>query len=274
MGISKRNPRGNFNWQSRILKKKAQCCGLIDEFVPPTTNCYCYTITTVSGSCSISYIDCSGTPQTVSSGGDPIYICAQEGTVIPSCLAPANSVNITGGTQVCTGNPPDPLPPLGAISGPSVGVCGASNVNYSLSTFDADSYNWIPPTGASINGSSSFNAVNVDFGPGFTSGYLTVQAFYGCAMQSTDIFIDGTPPTPTIDIDIICPGLDNVYTVSSTGATSYNWTITGDDFNLSSNPPVNSSYYILWGASGGTISVTASNSCGTSAPLILSTYCP
>lgn len=27
MGISKRNPRGNFNWQSRILKKKAQCCG-------------------------------------------------------------------------------------------------------------------------------------------------------------------------------------------------------------------------------------------------------
>lgn len=27
MGISKRNPRSNFNWQSRILKKKAQCCG-------------------------------------------------------------------------------------------------------------------------------------------------------------------------------------------------------------------------------------------------------
>jgi len=31
MGISKRNPRGNFNWQSRILKKKAQCCGQLNE---------------------------------------------------------------------------------------------------------------------------------------------------------------------------------------------------------------------------------------------------
>ena len=31
MGISKRNPRGNFNWQTRLLKKKAQCCGQLNE---------------------------------------------------------------------------------------------------------------------------------------------------------------------------------------------------------------------------------------------------
>jgi len=31
MGISKRNPRGNFNWQSRYLKKKAICCGELNE---------------------------------------------------------------------------------------------------------------------------------------------------------------------------------------------------------------------------------------------------
>jgi len=31
MGISKRNPRGNFNWQTRYLKKKAICCGQLDE---------------------------------------------------------------------------------------------------------------------------------------------------------------------------------------------------------------------------------------------------
>jgi hypothetical protein len=31
MGLSKRNPRGNFNWQYRYLKKKAINCGQIDE---------------------------------------------------------------------------------------------------------------------------------------------------------------------------------------------------------------------------------------------------
>lgn len=39
MGISKRNPKSNFNWQTRILKKKAQCCGQLpivdcDEIAP------------------------------------------------------------------------------------------------------------------------------------------------------------------------------------------------------------------------------------------------
>jgi len=31
MGISRRNPKSNFNWQSRYLKKKAICCGQLDE---------------------------------------------------------------------------------------------------------------------------------------------------------------------------------------------------------------------------------------------------
>ncbi len=31
MGISRRNPRGNFNWQTRILKQKAINCGQLDE---------------------------------------------------------------------------------------------------------------------------------------------------------------------------------------------------------------------------------------------------
>lgn len=31
MGISKRNPKGNFNWQNRILKRRAICCGQLNE---------------------------------------------------------------------------------------------------------------------------------------------------------------------------------------------------------------------------------------------------
>ena len=196
MGISKRNPRGNFNWQSRILKRKAICCTVQDVPPTPTANCYCYTITGTAGSCSVSYIDCAGVSQVVTSGRAPIYVCAQENSFQVACLAPANSVDITGGTCVCDGSPaPDPLPPIGVITGPTQGVCGASNVNYSL---------------------------------------------------------------------------------TATGATSYTWIITGADYESSTNPPVNSTYYIIWGASGGTIEVTASNACGTSDPLIITTSpsCP
>lgn len=272
MGISKRNPRGNFNWQSRILKRKAICCTVQDVPPTPTANCYCYTITGTAGSCSVNYIDCAGVPQVVTSGRAPIYVCAQENSLSPACLAPANSVDITGGTCVCDGSPaPDPLPPIGVITGPTVGVCGASNVNYSLSTSDADCYNWISPDETTITGSPNLNAVNVNFGVKFTSGVLTVQAFYGCQIQSTTITIDGAPPIPTIDNDIICPSVDGLYTVSATGATSYTWIITGADYESSTNPPVNSTYYIIWGASGGTIEVTASNACGTSDPLIITT---
>lgn len=280
MGISRRNPRGNFNWQSRILKKKAQCCGQLDEPLPPpppTIDCYCYTITAVAGTCSVSYVDCSGVPQVVSSGRDPVYICAQEGTVSPACLAPANSVNITGGTCVCDGTPaPDPLPPIGVISGATNGICGASNVNYSLSTSGADCYNWILPDEVTPTGLTNLNSINVSFTTSFVSGTITVEVYYGCVVQTASIVVEGKPPVPTLDPAIICPEASELYTASSTGATSYNWTITGDDFSTCTNPPTCSQYLIIWGISGGSITVTAENACGISDPLTITTSpsCP
>jgi hypothetical protein len=35
MGLSKKNPKSNFNWQTRYLKKKAICCGELNEPGPP-----------------------------------------------------------------------------------------------------------------------------------------------------------------------------------------------------------------------------------------------
>jgi hypothetical protein len=43
MGISRRNPRGNFNWQYRYLKRRAICCGQLDEPIV-TNDCYHYFI--------------------------------------------------------------------------------------------------------------------------------------------------------------------------------------------------------------------------------------
>ena len=256
------------------------CCSDDNVFENPPTYmenkppCYCYTITAITGTCSVSYIDCSGVSQTVSSGVDPVYICAQEGTVSPVCIAPGNSVNITGGTCPCNGTPaPDPLPPIGPISGTTNGICNASNVNYSLSTSDADCYNWILPDGAAASGPTNFNSVNVNF-TSFVSGTITVEAYYGCIVQTESIFVEGAPIAPTITPAVICPEASELYTASSSGATSYNWTITGDDYSACTNPPTCSQYFVIWGLSGGTITVTATNECGTSAPVVISTNCP
>lgn len=92
------NFNSNFNWQYRMLKEAADCCAIIPSSVTP---CYCYTITAVTGVCSVSYLDSANTPQTVSSGVDPVYICAKEGSVVATC-APGDSVDITGGTVACS----------------------------------------------------------------------------------------------------------------------------------------------------------------------------
>ena len=96
------NFNSNFNWQYRMLKEAAECCGIVPDLPPPTA-CYCYTITRVEGSCAVSYKDCAGIDQTVliERGNDIVYICAQEGSVSPACIVPGNSVTVTGGTVVC-----------------------------------------------------------------------------------------------------------------------------------------------------------------------------
>ena len=71
----------------------------------------------------------------------------------------------------------------------------------------------------------------------------------------------------------ICAGTDELYFASSTGATSYNWSLTGDDYSECTNPPSCSQYYVIWSAGGGTMSVTAINACDTSAAFNLSTNC-
>jgi hypothetical protein len=161
----------------------------------------------------------------------------------------------------------------GPISGPTQGICGASNVNYSLSTSNANSYQWNVPAGVTISGAGNMNSVNLNFGAGFTSGTIEVIAFYDCGSASSTLSVNGAPAAPAITPATICAGTTELYFSSSTGAVSYNWTVTGADYNNCTNPPICSQQYIEWGISGGSFSVTASNSCGTSAPFNLSTNC-
>ncbi|MGR6086655.1 MAG: GEVED domain-containing protein [Arcticibacter sp.] len=187
-------------------------------------------------------------PANVFAGDVCVVANSSCGVSAPSCIS------------ITSGQPGVP----GAISGPVSGICNASNVNYSLATSNANSYNWIVPAGVTISGPSNLNAVNLNFGAGFTGGTITVEAFYDCGSATSSITVDGAPDAPSLTPAVICPEASELYTASSTGATSYNWTLSGDDYSACTNPPTCSQYFVIWSVSGGSLSVTATNSCGTS----------
>jgi len=62
----------------------------------------------------------------------------------------------------------------------------------------------------------------------------------------------------------VCNGSVEPYSsVGSTGATSYNWTVPVGATILNS-PPYTSSILVLWGTTGGNVTVNAVNDCGNS----------
>ena len=70
-------------------------------------------------------------------------------------------------------------------------------------------------------------------------------------------------PGPITGLTSICANSTNTYSIASvTGATSYTWTIPGTWSGTSTSNSIN----VTSDANGGTISVTANNACGSSAP--------
>jgi hypothetical protein len=208
-------------------------------------------------------VSASGTSATVTypagtfSGNVCVTSTSTCGVSAPSCLA------VTSGTP---GTP-------GPITGPVQGICNANGVNYALATSNALSYSWSTPTGVTVASGGASNSVNLNFGAGFTTGTITVTATYSCGSASSSITVNGAPSVPSVTPTTICPGGDAVYFASSVGGSIYNWTISGADYDNCTNPPSCSQYYIYWSVSGGSFSVTSSNSCGISAPLSVSTNC-
>lgn len=156
----------------------------------------------------------------------------------------------------------------GSISG-SNAVCAGSSNTYSITPVSgATSYTWTLPGGWS--GSSTLTSINTTAST--TSGNITVRANNSCGTSSAQTLnitvITAIPSTPgSISGNTnICAGSSNTYSVSAvSGATSYTWSLPG---GWSGNSTTNSISTVA-GISGGTIAVTANNSCGSSAAQIL-----
>ena len=216
-----------------------------------------YSVTAVSGATSYTWTLPSGwagsstttsISTTVGAGSGNITVTANNtcGSSTVRTLAvtvltvPAQPAAITGNTTVCQG----------------------TSQSYSIpAVTGATSYIWILPVGWTGNSSTT----SITTTAGATSGNITVSAVNSCGsstVRTLAVTVTALPAQPSaITGNItVCQGSSQSYSIPAVpGATSYIWLLpVGWSGNSSTT-----SITVVAGSTGGTISVSAINSCGS-----------
>jgi len=164
----------------------------------------------------------------------------------------------------------------GAITGPTNGVCHATNQVYSIASVPgATSYTWTVPTGVSIT-SNLGTSIHVSYGNGFTgTGNISVKASNGCGSSTATLLpVSASPLQPGVisgNSNVCKLATSAVYSVSPiAGATAYNWTITGGATFTGSTSGNSVTVNFAHAAGTVSLSVKAINTCASSQSSTLS----
>ncbi len=146
--------------------------------------------------------------------------------------------------------------------------CAGANIIYSVAPVSgATSYTWTLPSG--WTGTSNSNSISVAVGT--NGGTISVKAVNACgnsALSSKNVLVN---PAPSVVSAIsgnltVCQGNTQSYSVSATPyASSYLWSLP----NGWTGSSTTNSIAVVPGASGGIVSVVASNQCGATSPQTL-----
>ncbi len=209
--------------------------------------------------------DLTGEPVTIFVRFSPSATGGASGNITHTSTGATTQNQAVAGTGIAT-----PATP-GSITG-STNPCASSTGNsYSIAAVSgATSYTWTVPAGWNITAGQGGTSVTVTAGT--SGGNITVTATNTCgtsSAQSLAVTVNTIPATPgsITGSATVCPSSANTYSIAAVpGATSYTWTLPGGWTGTSTTNSINTTS----GASGGTISVTANNACGSSAPQTLS----
>lgn len=232
-----------------IASTGSSCNGAVDTF----------TIAAVSGAISYTWSLPGG--WTGSSTTDTIIATAgaSGGTVSVTAnngcgSSTAQTLSVSSGSAPAT---------PGTITGP-VSACNGDALTYSISAVSgATSYTWTLPNG--WTGSSTSTSIQVTAAG--SGGTITVIANNSCGSSSAQSLVIAAGSTPATPGSISstgnpCGGADTFSVAPVSGATSYTWTLPGGWTGTSTTNTIIS----VAGSSGGTVSVTANNGCGSSQP--------
>ncbi len=197
-------------------------------------------------------------------GTTAINVTISAGTVIGNvtCTASNNCGNSTTTSMAVTKKPAQP----GAITGPT-SICGQSTATYSIAAvFGATSYAWTLPAGMTIISGTGTTSITVSVSTSFIYGLVKVSAVNACGnVPATNLAVYGNVPGTPVSISgptAVCGLTTATYTTPLvSGATGYQWTITGAG-SISGSSTGSTVTVILNGTTGGTIAVAATNVCG------------
>ena len=161
-----------------------------------------------------------------------------------------------------------------ALTAPATKACPGDVVVYTATAMaGATTYNWTAPTGATVTAGQGTNIATITFNSGFTaSGVVSVTASNGCGVslaKTKAIALNTIPLTPSVITGTRTVSQNQTavpYSVVNVAGVTYNWTIATNFGTIASGQgsnaiTVNASNII---GTGYTMSVTASNGCGTS----------
>ncbi|TXK37794.1 DUF3494 domain-containing protein [Pontibacter qinzhouensis] len=200
-------------------------------------------------------------------------------TITFKILAAGNLVN----NVVVTSDTPDPDPEDDEDEDPIVVICtnpdlvitgdasfcpGIPFLNYTVTEVVGGTYVYETTGGLSIE-SQSGNTVRIGLGTSVTGGTLTVRVTDQCGDVYTATQIIGgvnvLPTLPVIDGPaLICPNSEAVFTATGGSAgLTYNWVVTG---GLQIENTTDNTVTVRAGSTGGTLSVSSTNSCALTSP--------
>jgi len=224
-----------------------------------------YSVATVDGAVSYTWT-CSVGGAIVTPNMNSVTIQYPAGAFSGSVCVTASS-NCGTSTQTCLPVTAAPTPQLGNITGFTDAVCGATSVQYDVTSIGASNYTWTVPAGATIATGQGTTSILVDFTSSYAGGNITVVSTSPCGNASKSLYVTGAPSVPVFT-DGPSSACDETYgyTVESNGATGYIWTVDGGDTIHTANA---NNILVTWNSLGGSVSVVATNSCGQSAPAVL-----
>ena len=179
------------------------------------------------------------------------------------------STTITVQSCGCTSAPATP----GAITASTI-LCRSTTGNTAsiVAVSGATSYIWTAPSGYTITAGQGSTSITFSLSSGAaSSGTICVRASNACGNSNTSclaVVSRNSPGTPGAISGILigaCAGSTQTYSVAAvTNATSYNWTIPAGSSIVSGQGTRIIQFTLPAVFSSGTLSVNASNSCGTS----------
>jgi PKD repeat protein len=225
-----------------------------------------YSIVAVSGATTYTWTVPAGA--TITAGQGTTSATITFGSTSGNISVTATNACGTSTTSVkpVTINNSGPATP-GAIAGTTTACSGSLGNVYSIAAVSgATSYTWTVPAGATITAGQGTTSATITFGS--TSGNISVTASSACgtsAPYAQAISVNSAPvaPGPITGSFVTCPGTLVAYNVAAvSGASGYTWTVPSGSVILSGQGT--NAILVQMGTISGVVSVTASNSCGTS----------